>query len=121
MQALSLLQIESLVETVDTSTGINQLLLAGIEGMAVAADFHADIGLGGTGLELVTTSALDGGHLIVGMDTLFHFFSPRSRLLLFATAMIPQPIVECKLFFKNKPQKTNKSKPFFGKTLFLSS
>ena len=71
---LLLLQVETLLEAVNTAAGINQLLLAGIEGMAVAADFHADIGLGGTGLELVTTSALDGGHLIVGMDTLFHLF-----------------------------------------------
>ena len=82
--ALLLLQVETLLEAVNTAAGINQLLLAGIEGMAVAADFHTDVSLGRTSLELVAASALDSGHLIVGMDTLFHFFSPRSRSLLFA-------------------------------------
>ena len=68
---------ETLLELVDASAGVNQLLLAGKEGMAIAADFHADVLLGGADLELVAAGTLDGGHLILGMNTLFHFFSPR--------------------------------------------
>ena len=70
-------QIETLLEPIDASAGVNQLLLAGKEGMAIAADFHADVLLGGADLELVAAGTLDGGHLILGMNTLFHFFSPR--------------------------------------------
>ena len=69
--------VETLLEPIDASAGVNQLLLAGKEGMAIAADFHVDLLLGGTDLELIAAGTLDGGHLIVGMNTLFHFFSPR--------------------------------------------
>ena len=68
-----LLQAETLVETVNTSTGVNQLLLAGIEGVALGADFNTDVLLGGAGGENVTTSAADSGLLVVGMDTFLHF------------------------------------------------
>ena len=73
MQALSLLQIESLVETVDTSTGINQLLLAGIERVALGADFDSDLLLGGASGKYVATSAADCGLLVVRMDAFSHF------------------------------------------------
>ena len=42
-----LLQAETLVEAINTSTGVNQLLLAGIERVALGADFNANVLLGG--------------------------------------------------------------------------
>ena len=73
MRASCLLQIESLVETINTSTGVNQLLLAGIERVALGADFNSDVLLGGTGRKDVATSATDHGLFVSGMDAFLHF------------------------------------------------
>ena len=70
--SIQLLQVEALVETVNTSTGVNQLLLAGIERVALGADLHADVLLGGTGSKGVATGAADGGLFVVGMDAFSH-------------------------------------------------
>jgi len=67
-----LLQAKSLVETVNTSTGVNQLLLAGIERVALRADFNADVLLGGTGRKDVATGAANGGLFVVRMDAFSH-------------------------------------------------
>ena len=67
-----LLQAKTLVETVNTSTGVNQLLLAGIERVALGADLNTDVLLGGTGGKNVTTSTTDGGLFVVRMDAFFH-------------------------------------------------
>ena len=67
-----LLQTKSLVETINTSTGVNQLLLAGIERVALGADFNTDLLLGGAGGEGVAASATDGGLLVLRMDAFFH-------------------------------------------------
>ena len=67
-----LLQAESLVETVNTSTGIYQLLFAGIEGMALRADFNLNVLLRGTGREDVATGTADRGLFVLGMDTFLH-------------------------------------------------
>src|SRR5699024_3398768 len=67
-----LLQTESLVETINTSTGVNQLLLAGIEGVALGANFHTDVLLSGAGGEDVAASAANGRLLVVGMDSFLH-------------------------------------------------
>ena len=68
-----LLQVESLIETVNTSTGVNQLLLAGIERVALGADFHTDVALGRAGSESVATCTADRGLFVLGMDTFLHF------------------------------------------------
>ena len=68
-----LLQIESLVETVNTSTGVTQLLLAGIARVALGADFNLDVLLGRTSGKLVATSATDHGLFVSGMDAFLHF------------------------------------------------
>ena len=68
-----LLNAESLVESVNTSTGVNQLLLAGIERVALGADFNLDVLLGGTSLDDVTTSATDCSLFVIGVDTFLHF------------------------------------------------
>ena len=72
VQASFLLQAESLVETVNTSTGVNQLLLAGIERVALGADFNSDVLLGGASSKDVTASATNCSLFVIGMDTFLH-------------------------------------------------
>ena len=71
---LQLLTAETLVEALNTSAGVNQLLLASVEGMALGANFDVDLGLGGTSLDDVAACAGDGAVNVVRMDTLFHSF-----------------------------------------------
>ena len=73
-----LLQAELLVEAFNTTASVNQLLLAGIERVTLGADFNSDILLSRPGLEHGTTSAANGGLLIIGMDSLLHVCSPLS-------------------------------------------
>ena len=73
MRNLVLLQAETLVETIDTSTGVNQLLLAGIERVALGADFDSDVLLGRTSGKSVATCTADSGLFVLGMDTFLHF------------------------------------------------
>ena len=68
-----LLQAKTLVETVNTSTGVNQLLLAGIERVALGADLDTDLLLGGASGKDVTAVATDRGLFVLGMDTFLHF------------------------------------------------
>ena len=70
---------EALVEAINTSAGIDELLLTRKEGMAFGANFNADILAGGAGLDLRAARAADDGGLILGMDVLFHWLSPLSR------------------------------------------
>ena len=68
-----LLQAKTLVEPINTSTGVNQLLLAGIERVALGADFNTNILLGRAGGKNITASAADRGLFVIGMDTFLHF------------------------------------------------
>ena len=68
-----LLQAKTLVEAINTSTGVNQLLLAGIERVALGADLNTNVLLGRTGSKDIAASAADGGLFVVGMDTFLHF------------------------------------------------
>ena len=68
-----LLQAKALVEPVNPSTSVNQLLLAGIEGVALGADFNTNVLLGGTGRKDVATGTTDRGLFVLGMDTFLHF------------------------------------------------
>ena len=63
-----LLQTELLVEAADTSAGVHHLLLAGVEGVTLGADFHLDVLLGRASLDHVAAGTRNGGLLIVGMD-----------------------------------------------------
>ena len=72
MRVKFLLQTEALVETINTSTGVNQLLLAGIERVALGANFNTDILLGRASGKSVTAGATDSGLLVVRMDAFFH-------------------------------------------------
>lgn len=67
-----LLQAETLIEAINASTGVNQLLLTGVEGMALAAYFDTDLRTSRTGLDNVAAGAGDGAIHIVGMDTCLH-------------------------------------------------
>ena len=61
-----------LVELVNAAAGVNQLLLAGVEGVALGADLNRDVGLGGAGLNDGAASALDCGLLVFRMDSFLH-------------------------------------------------
>ena len=73
ISSVFLLQAEALVEAINTSTGVNQLLLAGIERVALGADLNTDVLLGGTGRKDVTTGTANGSLFVIGMDTFLHF------------------------------------------------
>jgi hypothetical protein len=76
-----LLQTVFLVETINTSTGVNQLLLAGVERVALGADFNLDVLFGGAGLNDLAACASDGRLLVLGVDTFLHFSSPLSGMV----------------------------------------
>ena len=67
-----LLDAVLLVELINTAAGVDQLLLAGVEGVALGADFNGDVLLGGAGLDDVAAGASDGGLLVIGMDSFLH-------------------------------------------------
>ena len=64
---------KTLLELVNASAGINELLLAGIEGVALGADFYVDITDYGVGFHSSTASATDDCALAFGMNSSFHF------------------------------------------------
>jgi hypothetical protein len=63
-----------LAELVHPAGGIDDLLFAGVEGMAGGADLHVKFVLsqGGTGDELVAAAAYDLNILVVRMNIRFH-------------------------------------------------
>ena len=69
-----LLQAVFSVETVDTSTGVNELLLAGVERVTLGANFNLDVLFGRTSLNNCTTRASDSSLFVLGMDTFLHEF-----------------------------------------------
>jgi hypothetical protein len=69
---------KTLVEAVDTASGINNFLLTGVERVAGAANVQVDIfALGGVGLDNVTARAGSGHFGVFGMDTGFHLNKPQ--------------------------------------------
>ena len=69
----TLLQAKTLVEAINTSTSVNQLLLAGIERVALRADFNTDVLFGGAGSENIAAGTTDRRLFVLGMDTFLHF------------------------------------------------
>ena len=67
-----LLQAKLLVEAVNASAGVNQLLLAGIERVALGANFDLDVLLGGAGLNDFAASTTDRRLFVFRMDTFLH-------------------------------------------------
>ena len=62
------------VELIDTSLGSRRLLRAGVERMALGANFDVDFLGSGTGYESVAAVAGNSCLIILGMDSLSHFF-----------------------------------------------
>ena len=75
-----LLDAVLLVELIDAAAGIDELLLAGVERVALGADLDGDVLLRGAGLIHGAAGAADRGRLVIRMDTVFHSHSPRIRL-----------------------------------------
>jgi hypothetical protein len=69
-----LLAAETLVEAIHASAGVNQLLLARVERMALGANFDMDLRLRGTSLDHIAACASNGAVNVVRMNTLFHSF-----------------------------------------------
>jgi hypothetical protein len=69
-----LAHVVALLKSVNTSAGVNQLLLTGEERMALRADFYSDVLLGRACRDLVTASASDYSSFVYGMNTFFHEF-----------------------------------------------
>src|SRR5579871_3022000 len=61
-----------LQELLDAALGVHDLLLAGVERMAVGADLHADVLAGRTRLEGIAALADDRSRGIVRVNPLFH-------------------------------------------------
>jgi hypothetical protein len=89
-----------LPEPLNPSGGVNQLLLAGEEGVAGRANFHLYIFNGGTGLDYVPAGAGDFGHLVLGMNLLFHV----------KTSCVAQPLTVAGVLHSKTP--TRKSERF---------
>ncbi len=64
--------IVAFLESVNTTAGVDKLLLARKERMAVGANIHAKVFLGGGSLNNFAACATDRRLLILGMNTLFH-------------------------------------------------
>lgn len=68
----------TLLESVYTSAGINELLLAGEKRMAFGANFNANILFRGAGSDYIATCTSDSGFFILRMDIFLHSCSPLS-------------------------------------------
>ena len=71
-----LIQIETLLEAINTSAGVYQLLLTREEGVALGANVNDDILLGGAGLNDIAAGTADRGLYSGWMPCfmLFHLF-----------------------------------------------
>ena len=59
---------ELISKALDASTGVDELLLAGVERVALVAEVNPQLALGGVGLPGVATGAAYGALHVVGMD-----------------------------------------------------
>ncbi len=69
-----LLHAVTLLELINTSAAVNEFLAAGVEGVALGADFNLELALYGTALEGFTACATDDAFAVGRMDVLFHNF-----------------------------------------------
>ncbi len=61
-----------LLEPFDSTSGIDKLLLAGIERMAHRADFRVNFFCGTAGLKRIPTTAFNLNDIVFGMYIFFH-------------------------------------------------
>jgi hypothetical protein len=73
---LLLLQTKFPIELINAPAGIHQLLLAGIKGVTLRADFNFDVRLRAPRLNNLSASASDCRLLVFGMDPFLHNCSP---------------------------------------------
>ena len=59
-------------KALDASTGVDELLLTGDEGMALVSELDDDLALGGVGLEGVAARAANGALHVLGMNVGLH-------------------------------------------------
>ena len=64
----------ALLEAIHTSAGINQLLLASVERMALRANIYAHFLLDGTGFESFAANATNYALAVIGMGIFLHGF-----------------------------------------------
>src|SRR5215203_3732540 len=67
--------LETPLETLDATAGVHELLLAGVERMALGADLHVQLQLGRPGQKLVPARAVHRGENVFGMDFRLHLHS----------------------------------------------
>ena len=68
---------QSLLELVQTTACIDKLLLAGVEGVALGANFNTHLAtLSGTRNDGFAAGALDDALNVLGMDSVLHDFLP---------------------------------------------
>src|SRR5207245_11665931 len=60
------------LEPLDAATGVDQLLAAGVERVALGADLHVELGFGGARRELVAAGAANVGFYVLGVDSWLH-------------------------------------------------
>src|SRR4029453_5285866 len=65
-----------LLESLDPTGRVHELVLTGIERMALGAHFHADVGLGRSGVNHLAARARDGRVHIIRMNTHLHCRHP---------------------------------------------
>ena len=70
-----------LLELLDASGSINELLLAGVEGVADGADFDRDLRQRAPGLESIAATTNNGGVDVIGVNAFFHDFVTASWVL----------------------------------------
>jgi hypothetical protein len=62
----------ALFEAINAATGIDQLLLAGVKGVALGADFNPEVALDGAGLKRFAASAANDALAVYGVDIFLH-------------------------------------------------
>ena len=71
-----------LAETLNATGGIDNLLFARVERMALRANLDVEwLATGRTGVELVATAAGNGDFNVVWVNSVFHFISSRARFV----------------------------------------
>ena len=80
---LCLLQIVLLFKLVNTSAGVNKLLLTGEKRVALGAYINLEIALGGHSLHFRTAGTSNSNLIKLRMDAFSHFNFPRFLLVIF--------------------------------------
>src|SRR5690348_6950327 len=81
--------LEPALEALDPSTGVHELLLARVEGVALGADLDVQLRLGRVDLKRVPAGARHRGEHVIGMDTGLHR-PPRIAAACSATTLPPE-------------------------------